>query len=124
MTWTYTGNPGSSDKDYVRYKIGDTDEANQLISDEEIDYELAQTNDMLKAAYQCARAVLKKLARRPDKKIGPSSIQNSQLKDLYKSILEDIKSEMEDAGMALPSTEELHEAIFDIGMMDNEGDDY
>lgn len=38
MTWTYSGDPGDSAKDEVRFYVQDTDEEFQLISDEEIEY--------------------------------------------------------------------------------------
>jgi len=38
MTFTYTGDPASSDRDAVRFWIGDTDDDNVLLSDEEIAY--------------------------------------------------------------------------------------
>lgn len=42
MSWSYTGNPASSNKDLVRYLIGDTDSGDQLLQDEEIDFVLGQ----------------------------------------------------------------------------------
>lgn len=124
MSWSYSGDPASSELDFVRYKIGDTDTNDQQITNEEIEYEIAQADTPLKAAYQCARTILKSLSRRADKKIGPASIKNSQLMGMYKEIIQDIKTELEDAAQALPSMEEPHEAIFDIGLMDNKGVDY
>ena len=37
MSWEYQG-PSASDKDEVRFLIGDTDVEDQLLSDEEIQY--------------------------------------------------------------------------------------
>ena len=37
-TWNYSGDPGASTKDAVRFLIGDTDSRDQLLSDQEIDY--------------------------------------------------------------------------------------
>jgi hypothetical protein len=45
MAWSYSGNPASSDLDKVRFLIGDTNTANQLLSNEEITWLLAEWND-------------------------------------------------------------------------------
>ena len=38
MSWFYSGNPQSSPKDLVRYLIQDTNSADQLMTDEEIEF--------------------------------------------------------------------------------------
>ncbi len=65
MTWTYSGNPSASDKDAVRYLIGDTDTNNQLLSDEEIAYDLTRSNTYGAAALSC-NAIVAKLSRLVD----------------------------------------------------------
>ena len=42
MTWTYSGNPSSTERDAVRFLVGDTDTNDQLLSNEEIDYLVTQ----------------------------------------------------------------------------------
>lgn len=44
MTWTYTADPTSSTKDAVRFLIGDTDETNPVVQDEEIYFNLGEVN--------------------------------------------------------------------------------
>lgn len=41
MGWTYTGNPQDSDRDLVRFLLGDTVQTAQSLSDEELDYLLS-----------------------------------------------------------------------------------
>ena len=41
MTWTYSGDPTDSVRDELRFILQDTDEAFQLLLDEELDYLLA-----------------------------------------------------------------------------------
>lgn len=51
MTWTYSGNPGASTLDQVRFLLGDTNTTRQLFSDEEITWTLTvQTAPYLAAA--------------------------------------------------------------------------
>ena len=38
MTWSYSGNPGASDLDHIRFLIQDTDTTDQLFSNEELTY--------------------------------------------------------------------------------------
>jgi len=55
MTWTYSGNPSSSNLDAVRFLSGDTDSSNQLISNEEISFLLSEWNSdtYVAAAFAC-----------------------------------------------------------------------
>ena len=36
--WTYSGDPTDSDRDAVRFEVGDTDENDRLLSDGEVTY--------------------------------------------------------------------------------------
>lgn len=78
MTWEYSGDPTTSAKDEVRFLIGDTDEADQLVQDEEIDYLVTTFGDAtLSAAYAC-QALSAKYARKVDKFVGDLRIYMSQ----------------------------------------------
>lgn len=62
MTWTYS-NPAENDRDAVRYLVGDTDTTDQLVSDEEIAYLLAEEGNVYEAAAATAEAIAAKFAR-------------------------------------------------------------
>jgi hypothetical protein len=63
MTWTYSGNPGASPKDEVRWRIGDTEITRQLVQDEEIMYELNKAQgDVLSASQNTLTSLLVKLS--------------------------------------------------------------
>ena len=73
--WTYAGDPAASDKDAVRYLLGDTDEDDQKLSDEEIEYELAQGGSVRATAARAARALAASYALQPaTKKVGDLEI--------------------------------------------------
>lgn len=57
MAWTYTDDPAGVPRDAVRFALGDTDEAEQLCSDSEVAYALAQKggNALLAAAFLADR---------------------------------------------------------------------
>jgi hypothetical protein len=54
----YTGHPLTIDRDAVRHMIGDKDNEDLLLTDEEIDFHLAEHgNNKLLAAAECAEAI-------------------------------------------------------------------
>lgn len=78
MTWSYSGNPASSDKDKVRFLIGDTDTTDQLLSNEEIDYTIAEAGSIYQAAHDSAYAVASTYARlATSKSVGDLSLSFS-----------------------------------------------
>lgn len=78
MTWTYSGNPGATNRDAVRFLIGDTDNTAQLVTDEEIAYMLAQEGTSTSAAARICRSLAAKYARYMDQSVGDLSISYSQ----------------------------------------------
>lgn len=66
MTWTYSGDPSTSDRDAVRFLVADTDSTDPLINDEEIAYLLAVYTEPPHAATAAARAIAAKFSRQSD----------------------------------------------------------
>lgn len=85
MTWSY--NPLlASTLDQVRFKIGDTDTNDQLLSDEEINALLTACSDsVLCAAYRAARGLAAKFSRYVDQKVDRITVN---LKDKAKAFTE------------------------------------
>jgi hypothetical protein len=85
MTFTYTGPNTAAEK--VRYHIQDTDSGRPLLTDAEIAYELAEAgNNVLQAALACAETLVAKGAHRVTKKIGPRTINYSDLTSQYRAL--------------------------------------
>lgn len=64
MTFTYSGNPGASALDEVRFLIQDTDSNEQLLSNEEINYLLsAYSDDAFSAAVAAVTSLIAQAAR-------------------------------------------------------------
>lgn len=64
MTFTYSGNPGASALDEVRFLIQDTDSNDQLLSNEEISYLLlSYDNDAFSAAVGAVTSLIAQAAR-------------------------------------------------------------
>jgi hypothetical protein len=105
MAWNYTGNPADSDRDGVRFLVGDTCEDDQLLQDEEIAYAVAQQTTLELAAAYCLRALAAKFSRKVTHKIGDVSVNCSDLAKAYA----DRADELDPAGitknipLALPS---------------------
>jgi hypothetical protein len=75
--WTYSGDPAASSKDAVRHYIGDTNNQNQIYSNQEIEFAIAEEG----SARRAAAALLEQMAASPemvDKSIGDLSISRSQ----------------------------------------------
>jgi hypothetical protein len=63
MTWTYSGNPGASDLDEVRFLIQDTDSTAQLLSNEELTYLIGAYEDPYSAAIAAIVSLIGQAAR-------------------------------------------------------------
>lgn len=94
MSWSYSGDPSSSDRDAVRFLIGDTDTSDQQLSNEEITWLLTDAGSVHGAAIAAARALLAKFARLVDEAVGPYRISLSQRRDAYASLIADLEKRL------------------------------
>lgn len=95
MTWSYSGNPGYSGKDQVRFLVGDTDKTDQLLTDAEIEWTLQRYNNApMNAAIRCCESILSKFARMVDESVGEVKISFSQRMKSYAMTLTMLKSRL------------------------------
>lgn len=94
MSWTYSGDPGANDKDLIRFLIGDTDSADEQLSDEEIAYLLTEYTAPKRAALEAARSLQAKYSRLCDQRTGDISISYSQRRDSYAALVRDLQRGM------------------------------
>lgn len=92
ITWSYSGNPADSELDSVRFLVGDTDEKDQLINDEEIEFLLSLETNLYKASAKVAESIAGKFSRFADQSIGDYSISYSDLSDKYFALAESLRS--------------------------------
>lgn len=93
--WTYSGNPGYSAKDAVRFLIQDTNEADQLLLDGEIEYLLSTYNDApMNAAIQACEVITAKFSRMADEKVGAVAIQFSQKAKAYRTMADTLRARL------------------------------
>lgn len=101
MTWTYSGNPSASDRDAVRFHVGDTDTTDQLVTDEEIAYALTQQPSIELAAALICDAIAAKFTREADRRVGDVSLSASQQAEAYRTKARDLRTS--GYSLALPS---------------------
>jgi hypothetical protein len=81
MTWTYSGDPSTSTRNYVRFLINDTISTDALFSDEEITYVITEwSGDAYEAARELAEILIARFARLADsssKSVGDISVSES-----------------------------------------------
>lgn len=83
MSWNYGGDPSASDKDYVRFLIGDTIPADELLQDEEINAVLVVQPNVYLASAICCEAIAGKFSRLADTTVGKTSLSYSQKAKAY-----------------------------------------
>jgi hypothetical protein len=81
MTFTYSGDPSTSTRNYVRFLINDTDSTDVLFSDEELNYVISEWNgDAYNSARECAEILIARFSRLADsssKSVGDISVSES-----------------------------------------------
>lgn len=92
MAFTYSGDPGQSALDAVRFAIGDTDPLRPQLQDGEILFCLSQAGGNVGAASVTAcEAVVTQLSRMCDQTVGSVSKSYSQLMGNYKQVLDNLR---------------------------------
>lgn len=129
MTWSYSGNPVSSPLDEVRFLAGCTDSADQQVSNEEINYLLAEHGSALPAAIALAESLVAKFSSRPDQKTGDIDTKYSQLVKHFTDLAVRLRAKMRVAPYAggiskadkatVDEDADRDAPAFSVGMMDN-----
>lgn len=97
MSYSYSGNPADSALDEIRFLVWDTDPEDVMLSDEEINYAIAQWNPIHGSNLYTASAVAEMIAARFAREVTVSadgvSIQMSELQQKYKTLAEDLRDQ-------------------------------
>lgn len=122
MTWTYSGNPGNSDLDQVRFNIGDTDERDPQLSDEEIQFLLSDGTSPLRASIAACSALVAKYTRQVNYSLGPERSFASQRAQQYRALRDDLRRKLsrKNANFSWDSSIQGKNA-FGVGMHDAPG---
>lgn len=100
MTWTYDNSPGTVARDEVRFLVGDTDTTDQLVTDEEIAYAIAEEGSGKLAAAAICEAIAAKFARQADEAVGDLKLSKSQRSKAYAERAAQLRSRQ--AVLAMP----------------------
>jgi hypothetical protein len=131
VTWSYSGNPAASDLDAVRFYVGDTNSARELLQDEEINFTLTEHSVVRMAAAVCADAIAAKFAREADQKVGDISKALSQVSEAFERLASRLRRESSKrAAPVFPASSrdwketqledtDLVQPQFEVGQMDN-----
>lgn len=98
MAWTYT-DPASSNRDWVRFRIGDTISGDPQLSDGEIASLLSDAGDLPRlAALYAAKRLRSKYARLVDNSQGDESNAYSQRQAAYTELIKELEDEIAELG--------------------------
>ena len=95
MTWTYSEDPSSDAKDAVRFLIGDTDETDPLLQDEEIVWLISEQGGSYSAGAAACRAIAAKVARQVETVFG--ALMKAKLQQKHQHYLA-LATELESQG--------------------------
>lgn len=102
MSFTYSGNPGASDLDQVRYLIQDTTSPGQQ-SDEEISWLLSEEGSPRAAAVEACRTLARKYAKQPgSRSIGDVTVTYADLSKTYIALADQIAARAARSSVPIP----------------------
>lgn len=97
MSWSYSGNPASSNRDQVRFYVGDTDTNFQLLTNEEIDFLLVQWIDTYGAPLYIAAVAAENIAAKFAREVSVSadgvSVQIGDLQQRYNDLAASLRDQ-------------------------------
>jgi hypothetical protein len=114
MAWTYNS-ALATDKDRVRFRIGDTTSAEPLVSDEEITYALSARGSVIGAAAFVALALAAKFAREETHSTVGFSVTMGK-SEKYRQLAEDLEAEA--SGSGVPTAGGIERAEKDAAAID------
>ena len=120
MAFTYSGDPGTSTLDYIRFMLGDTNEASVILQDAEINFIIASTqitNNQLASAFRAAATALG--AKAVAKKLGPQTEDASARLKYYTAQAERYER-LGKYSATPPLPDYQSDLVFEKGMMEND----
>lgn len=90
-TWSYSGSPKESKKDAVRFLIGDTDDSDKLVYDEEINWSLEKWSDEYMAGAALCESLAAKFAREVNVSADGMSYSGSQISQNFLELAQSLR---------------------------------
>ena len=118
MSWNYSGNPASSKIDEMRFVIGDTNENDPIMQDEEIDYLIAEYGDSKNLLlYHVFTRTATLFARDIKRTLGPQSEDPTERLKFFRDQAILYKNKLAIAGVSVPVYN--YPKVFHKGMHSN-----
>lgn len=117
MAWTYSGDPNSSETDKYRFFIGDTDEDEPVLTDEEINFVIANYTSNNERLYQLFDKAAIYFARQIEFKVGPIEERPHDRLEFFKRKAEEYYAKVNGITTAIPSAI-CRPPSFRVGMHD------
>ena len=103
MTWSYSGDPANSDLDSVRFLVRDTDTNDQLVTDEEIGWALAERPNVYSAASLVASTIARDFARKAiNKQVGDFRIDLRGRAEEYRALATELADQADEDIAPIP----------------------
>lgn len=118
MSFSYSGDPSSSKLDECRFLLGDTDERNPIMQDEEINYIASQTgNDDVLLRYKLFVQAATIFARSIKRSLGPQSEDPTSRLKFFEAQAAEYKQKLAIKGLSIPKY--AYPKVFNKGMHSN-----
>lgn len=119
MATTYSGDPRTSDKDRVRFLLGDTSTP-WTFTDEEILYVLETQGNVYASAAELATIKATEYADKKDKTVGPLSISYGESSDRWLAVAKNLRGRSgRTSGAKAVVTQTQREPYFRLGGQDS-----
>lgn len=99
--WSYSGDPQASDRDYVRFLVGDTEKESPLLDNREVEAGIAKEPTLENAAAFLLENLARKFSQKTSINVGGISIDCSKLATAFKERAEELRADS--YVLALPS---------------------
>lgn len=118
MSFSYSGDPSASVLDECRFLLGDTDESNPIMQDEEIEYIIAESSSNANLLrYKLFTQAATIFAREIKRSLGPQSEDPTTRLNYFKAQAAEYKSKIASKGISIPKFN--YPKIFHKGMHSN-----
>lgn len=118
MSFSYSGDPTKSVLDKCRFLIGDTNESQPIMQDEEIMYIISENgSNENRLCYELFKHAATIFARDIKRSLGPQSEDPTDRLAFFRAQADSYKAKINSAGISLPRY--AHPKVFGKGMQNN-----
>lgn len=116
MTWTYSGDPSSGDKDKYRFLVGDTDQTDPILQDEEITFIVSEYSDHSVRLFNLYDRAADFFARKIKRTVGPITEEPLERQRHFEAKAAYYKGIVVTSGLSMPKSTPV---AFSKGLHDN-----